>query len=113
LPKPRHRTKQPNAMDFDTRPLLHRLLGTDGIGPYLALRLISECGTDLGRWPTAKHFTSWLSLAPGCKVSGGKVLSSRTRRSASAWSRRQVFLRKATAWFVGKDGKTSRRPSGL
>jgi hypothetical protein len=54
LPKPRHRTKQPNAMDFDTRSLLHRLLGTDltqihGIGPYLALRLVSECGTDLGR----------------------------------------------------------------
>ena len=86
LPKPRHRTKQPNAVDFDTRPLLHRIAGTDltqihGIGPYLALRLISECGTDLSRWPSAKHFTSWLSLSPGCKISGGKVLSSRTRRS--------------------------------
>jgi transposase-like protein len=33
------------------------------------------------RWPTAKHFTSWLSLSPGCKISGGKVLSSRTRKS--------------------------------
>jgi transposase len=86
LPKPRHRTKQPNAVDFDTRPLLHQIAGADltqihGIGPYLALRLVSECGTDLSRWPTAKHFTSWLSLSPGCKISGGKVLSSRTRRS--------------------------------
>lgn len=86
LPEPRHRTRQPNAVDFDTRPLLHQITGTDltqihGIGPYLALRLVSECGTDLSRWPSAKHFTSWLSLSPGCKISGGKVLSSRTRKS--------------------------------
>lgn len=88
LPKPRHRTRQPNALDFDTRPLLYQMLGTDltqihGIGPYLALRLISECGTDLSRWPTAKHFTSWLALSPGCKISGGKVLSSRTRKTTN------------------------------
>jgi len=88
LPKPRHRTKQPHAVDFDTRPLLHQITGTDltqihGIGPYLALRLVSECGTDLSRWPSAKHYTSWLSLSPGCKISGGKVLSSRTRKSTN------------------------------
>ena len=86
LPAPRHKTKQPNAVDFDTRPLLHQITGVDltqihGIGPYLALRLVSECGTDLSRWPSVKHFTSWLSLAPGCKISGGKVLSSRTRKT--------------------------------
>jgi transposase len=86
LPKARHRTKQPNAVAFDARPLLYQIVGTDltqihGIGPYLALRLLSECGTDLSRWPSAKHFTSWLSLSPGCKISGGKVLSARTRKS--------------------------------
>jgi len=86
LPKPRHRTKQPNGIEFDVRPLLYQILGTDltqihGIGPYLALRMISECGTDLSRWPTAKHFTSWLALSPGCKISGGKVLSSRSRKT--------------------------------
>jgi transposase len=64
------------------------LLGKDltqihGIGPYLALKLISECGDDLSAWPSAKHFTSWLCLAPGNKISGGKILSSRTRRSGS------------------------------
>ena len=37
----------------------------------------------MSRWPSAKHFTSWLCLAPGNKISGGKVLSSRTRRSSS------------------------------
>jgi len=88
LPEPRHKTKQPNAVNFDTRPLLYQLTGVDltqihGIGPYLALRLIGECGTDLSRWPTAKHFTSWLTLSPGCKISGGKVLSAHTRKTTN------------------------------
>ena len=58
---------------------LHAILGVDltqinGLGPYLALKLVGECGTDLAAWPTAKHFTSWLGLAPHNKISGGKVL---------------------------------------
>lgn len=68
--KPRHKTVQPNAVSFDTRQPLYQLTGVDltqihGIGPYLALRVVAECGTDLSKWPTAKHFTSWLTLAPG------------------------------------------------
>ncbi len=86
LPKPRSRTKQTNSLNFDVRPLLYQLTGMDltqihGIGPSVALALIAECGTDLSRWPTEKHFTSWLTLSPGCKISGGKVLSSHTRKS--------------------------------
>jgi len=86
LPAARSRTKQTNALKFDVRPLLHQLTGIDltqihGIGPSIALSLIAECGTDLSRWPTEKHFTSWLTLSPGCKISGGKVLSSHTRKS--------------------------------
>ena len=89
ITKPRHKTVQPNAVNFDTRPSLYQLTGIDltqihGIGPYLALRLVVECGTDLSKWPTAKHFTSWLTLAPGCKISGGKVLSSHTPKRAIA-----------------------------
>ena len=49
------------------------------LGPYLALKLVGECGTNLSAWPNAKHFTSWLCLSPSNKISGGKVLSSRTR----------------------------------
>ncbi|HDX8381805.1 TPA: transposase, partial [Aeromonas salmonicida] len=45
--------------------MLYQLVGIDltqihGIGPYLALRLVAESGTDLSRWRTAQHFTSWL-----------------------------------------------------
>jgi hypothetical protein len=45
--------------------------------------LVSERGTDLSRWPSVKHFLSWLSLSSSCKIGAGKVLSSRTRRSNS------------------------------
>ena len=67
---------------------MHQLTGVDlsqidGIGPYNALRLLSEIGTDMTRWPTAKHFTSWLTLAPQNRISGGRLLSSRTQPSAN------------------------------
>lgn len=86
LSKPRHRTRQPNALNFDVRTLLYQLVGVDltqihGVGPYLALRLVAECGTDLSCWRTAHHFTSWLRLAPGCRISGGKLLSAHTRKT--------------------------------
>src|SRR5262249_45667920 len=69
---------------FDIRGPLHRLTGgadlsqIDSIGPQAALHLIGEIGTDMTRWPTEKHFTSWLALAPNNKISGGRLLSSRT-----------------------------------
>ena len=37
----------------------------------------------MSRWPTEKHFTSWLTLAPHNKISGGRLLSSKTQPSAS------------------------------
>lgn len=88
LPKAKHRTKQPNALNFDVRSSFYQALGIDltqiqGIGPSLAVKLVAECGTDMLRWPSSKHFTSWLCLSPGNKISGGKVLSSRTRRSSN------------------------------
>jgi len=94
LPAVRH-AKSRNEPHFDARPALYTLLGADltqihGFGPYTVLRLIAECGDDMSKWPTAKHFTSWLSRAPGNKISGGRVLSSKTRRSAN---RAAVLLR--------------------
>jgi len=85
LSAPRSRTRQTKSLNFDVRPLLYHLTRIDltqihGIGPSVALELIAECGTDLSRRPTEKHFTSWLTLSPGCKISGGKVLSSHTRK---------------------------------
>src|ERR687897_3941310 len=46
-------------------------------------KIVAEVGTDMRRWPSAQHFTSWLTLAPKNKVSGGRLLSSRTQPSAN------------------------------
>ena len=89
MPPPRTRKKpRNNEPRFDIRTPLHHLTGVDltqidAIGPYSALRLLGEIGTDMTRWPTEKHFTSWLTLAPHNKISGGRLLSSKTQPSAN------------------------------
>jgi len=84
----RRRKARRTALSFDARQHLHRLTGVDltqidGIDAPTALTVVAEIGLDMTRWPTEKHFASWLSLAPGSKVSGGKQSSGRTKPSAS------------------------------
>ena len=45
------------------------------------MKILSEIGTDMSCWRSPKAFASWLGLCPGNKVSGGKVLSSKTKPS--------------------------------
>ena len=52
-----------------------------GLSVYLVLQLISEVGTDMTRWPTEKHFTSWLGLAGGRKQSGKRKGSIKAHRN--------------------------------
>lgn len=105
LPKSRIKTKQVNAPSFDVRAALYEVLGVDltqihDLGPSLALKLIGECGANLRAWPSAKHFTSWLCLVQGNKISGGKLLSSRTSRSSS---RATALLRLAAVTIERSD----------
>ena len=87
--QPRRRTPKHNDLTFDVRPALFQLTGgvdltqIDGIGPLTAVKLLSEIGTDMRRWPTEKHFTSWLTLAPKNKITGGPLVSARTQPSAN------------------------------
>src|SRR6266545_2268765 len=89
LPDPRTRRRpRDNEPRFDIRTPLHQVTGVDltqidAIGPYNALRLLAEIGTDMSRWPTEKHFTAWLTLAPCNKISGGRLLGSKTQPSAN------------------------------
>ena len=48
-----------------------------------ALAVVSEIGVDMSRFGTIKHFTSWLGLCPGTKITGGKVMSGQTKRCAN------------------------------
>ncbi|TAH41763.1 MAG: IS110 family transposase [Bacteroidetes bacterium] len=74
-----------NNLNFNASTLLAEITGIDltkifGIRASTAIEIISEVGLDLNKWPTEKHFTSWLNLSPNNKKTGGKVISSRTRK---------------------------------
>ncbi len=89
LKKPAKKKKRnKNDPVFDAQTLLYKMCGVDlthieGINVLTALVIISEIGLDMSLWPTEKHFASWLGLSPGSKISGGKILSSKTKPSAN------------------------------
>ena len=83
--KGKKRGRARNAPKFDLRTQLFRTCGVDltridGIDVTTALAVVSEIGTEMSRFPTVKHFTSWLGLCPGTKITGGKVMSGKTKR---------------------------------
>ncbi len=72
----------------DGRALLYERLGVDltliaGLQVLTILTVLSECGVDLSRFPTAKHFASWLGLCPGTNKTGGRIVNSRSRRTTN------------------------------
>lgn len=74
-----------NAPKIDLRTQLFQMCGVDltridGINITTALTVMSEIGADMSRFPTTKHFTSWLGLCPGTKITGGKMMSGKTKR---------------------------------
>lgn len=56
--------------------------------------MLAETGSDMTRWPTEKHFTSWLNFSPGTHISGGRRLSSRRRPGRN---RAGLILRQAAS----------------
>lgn len=77
-----------NAPKFDLRTQLFQMCGVDltridGIDVTTALVVVSEVGADMCKFPSDKHFASWLGLCPGTKITGGKVMSGKTKRCAN------------------------------
>ena len=84
VPRAGSKTRQ----EFDARQTLANWAGVDltrinGLGLAAVMKILSEIGPDLSRFETVKHFCSWLGLCPGTKISGGKILSAKTKRSAN------------------------------
>ena len=74
--------------EFDIRQILANWAGVDltrinGLAATSVMKILTEIGPDLSRFESVKHFCSWLGLCPATKISGGKVLSSGTKRSAN------------------------------
>jgi hypothetical protein len=81
----RPQSRKRNDPDRDLGPELARICGTDltathGLRVLTVLTIVSESGVDMSKWRSAKAFTSWLGLNPCNKISGGRILSSRTRK---------------------------------
>jgi transposase len=80
-----HKKPQFNEPKFDARAELYRLCGVDltqvpGFQANSALTLFGELGPDfVSRFPTAKCFASWLGLCPDNRITGGRILSVKTR----------------------------------
>jgi transposase len=99
--RPRMRGRKPHDPRFDVRTALYYAIGVDltaieGIDEVHALTLVSELGSDFTKWPTVKHFTSWLGLCPCWKKTGGQVKSSRTRRGKG----RAAHALRLAAWSL-------------
>ena len=87
LPKYKHGRKkaQGNQPTVDLRTPLYRMIGLDlttldGFDVLTVQSVISEVGLDVTKWPTEKHFSSWLGLCPNNKVTGGRVKDTRSKK---------------------------------
>jgi transposase len=92
-----------NSPTVDLVGVLQRICGVNlmavtGLNVLSVLMLLGEIGLDMSRWRSAKAFCSWLGLCPGTKISGGKVLSRRTRRVVN----RAAVLFRVVAVAVGR-----------
>jgi len=88
LPGKARKVSNRNKPKFDLRTRLYQMCGVDltridGIDVCTAMTVLSEVGADMSKFPTVKHFAAWLGLCPGTKISGGRVLGSKTQKSAN------------------------------
>ena len=85
---------QGNAPRFDVQSHLYRMTGVDltridGVDGFTALKVVSETGTDMTKWPSAKHFASWLGLSPHNRITGGRGDQLKEPRPAPTVRRRR------------------------
>jgi len=91
-----------NSYHFDVNPFLKSIARVDlttvpGIDTNIAMKIIAEIGSDMTPWKTAKQFSAWLGICPGNKISGGKILSSKTIPTVNR--AKQAFLLAANTLY--------------
>lgn len=96
-----------SELNFDVRNYLYTMTGVDlttvdGLDAKTVLIVLSETGLDMSRWPTEKHFTSWLTLCPGVNKTGGRS-ESRSGRTRPSSNRAAAALRMAACTLMRAD----------
>jgi len=105
-PPPPHTSKRrKNQAYFDLAPAVYRMCGVDltqvdGLDALTVQKVLCEIGTDMSKWPTVKHFASWLRLCPNNRITGGKVKQSGT---SPTQNRASTALRIAAASLTHSD----------
>ena len=83
-PTTAHRQPQRHEPAFALRTPLSRITGVDltqvpGLPALTIHTVLSEVGRDMSKWPTDKHFASWLGRCPDNRIRGGTVLATGSR----------------------------------
>lgn len=105
-PKKKKPSKSKNDLRINNLPeKLVRITGIDlttvtGLQTNTILQIISEVGTDMSKFPSAKSFASYLGFVPHNKITGGVIISSSTDRIRNAAS--HAFRKVATSVGQGK-----------
>lgn len=106
--KPKRGKPQRNEPNYEGRRYLYEMTGVDlteipGLQSSTIQTIIAETGLDMHKWKTEKHFVSWLGLCPNDKISGGKKISSQTKRvknrAALAFRRAASVLRTSKSYL--------------
>ncbi|HVK13660.1 MAG TPA: IS110 family transposase, partial [Gemmataceae bacterium] len=109
-PKPRRCGRKANDLGFDAGWPLFRAVGVDltemeGIDERTALVILAEVGADVSRFPTEKHFASWLGVCPRQHESNG----TRRKRGPRKGKNRVAIALRMAAQAVGR----TQSPLGL
>jgi hypothetical protein len=125
--RPRERGRKKNDLRFEATESLFKALGVDltripGIDVGTALVVLAEIGVDVTKFPTEKHFASWLGLCPRDATSnqttkkqaprkGKNRLGQALRMAAQAVGRTQtvlgLFYRRIKSRIGGKGAVTA------
>jgi len=85
IPQISRKVSTKNKIPYNLTSILNEILGVDitrvtGLSELSVLTIMSEVGTDMSKWKTQHHFTSWINVVPNTKMSGGKIISSRVKK---------------------------------
>jgi len=83
-----HVKPRDNEPSYNVRNYLYEILGVDltqisGLQASSVQTILAEVGTDMTKWLSEKHFSSWLGLCPAPDISGGKILKNKTKKVQS------------------------------